>query len=403
MRINFHHVLIVLKKELKDAFRDRRALFTNFIFPILTTPIILLVIIYASKSAYEVKPQKTKICIEGAQYAKELVDIIRSSQFDIVNSKNPKKDLQDGKIKAVVEIPANFSEALSQEKQARIKILVDESDSKSLSVSSILNETISQYAKNITRQRLASKNIDPSLIEPIIIAKENVAPPRKMAAFLLAVLIPMFIVLNSALGGVNAAVDITAGEKERGTLEPLLTTAASRISIVTGKYISVSIMAIISGITSLVSLILTFWILPLVVGKNSSQTLGDISGLALPVSIYLAMFVVVLLTAIIFSAIEVAIASYARSFKEAQTYLTPITFLVLIPAYFTMFKTPNDFTESYFVIPLINSLAIFKELIYGVLNAQHILSFVLSSVIYLIISIMFASKMFENEKVLFRG
>ncbi|ACM59270.1 sodium transport system permease protein [Caldicellulosiruptor bescii] len=403
MKINMKHVWIVFKKELKDAFRDRRALFMNFILPILTTPLIFLVIIYASKSAFEVKPEKTKICIIGEQYAKQLVDIIKSSQFDIVQSSNPKKDLQDGKIKAVIEIPQNFLDHLSKEKQVNIKILVDGSDSKSSNVGSILNEIISNFAKNITKQRLLAKNINPEIIEPIVIIKENVAPPRKMALFLLAILVPMFVVLNTSLGGMNAAIDITAGEKERGTLEPLLTTAASRISLVTGKYISVSIMAIISGVTSLIGLGLTFWLLPLVLGKDATKELGDIAALALPASVYFVMFIVVVLTAIIFSAVEVAIASYARSFKEAQTYLTPITFLVLIPAYFTMYKTPNDLVDSYFIIPLINSLAIFKELIYGIINIQHLLLFIVSSTVYLVASIIFASKMFENEKVLFRS
>jgi len=107
MKINMKHVWIVFKKELKDAFRDRRALFMNFILPMLTTPLIFLVVIYASKSAFEVKPEKTKICIIGEQYAKQLVDISKSSQLDIVQSSNPKKDLQDGNIKAVIEIPQN--------------------------------------------------------------------------------------------------------------------------------------------------------------------------------------------------------------------------------------------------------------------------------------------------------
>lgn len=147
MRINMKHVWIVLKKELKDAFRDRRALFMNFILPILTTPLMLLVIIYATKSAYEVKPEKTKICITGEQYAKQLVDLIKNSQFDIVQSSNPKKDLQDGKIKAVIEIPQNFSDHLSKEKQVNIKILVDGSDSKSSNVGLILSEIITDYAK----------------------------------------------------------------------------------------------------------------------------------------------------------------------------------------------------------------------------------------------------------------
>lgn len=167
MKINMKHVWIVFKKELKDAFRDRRALFMNFILPILTTPLIFLVIIYASKSAFEVKPEKTKICIIGEQYAKQLVDIIKSSQFDIVQSSNPKKDLQDGKIKAVIEIPQNFLDHLSKEKQVNIKILVDGSDSKSSNVGSILNEIISNFAKNITKQRLLAKNINPEIIEPL--------------------------------------------------------------------------------------------------------------------------------------------------------------------------------------------------------------------------------------------
>lgn len=76
---------------------------------------------------------------------------------------------------------------------------------------------------------------------------------------------------------------------------------------------------------------------------------------------------------------------------------------MLILAYFTMYKTPNDLVGSYFIIPLINSLAIFKELIYGIINIQHLLLFIVSSTVYLVASIIFASKMFENEKVLFRS
>jgi len=115
------------------------------------------------------------------------------------------------------------------------------------------------------------------------------------------------------------------------------------------------------------------------------------------------MLIVVILTAIIFAAIEVAIAAYARSFKEGQTYLSPISIIVVIPPYLTMYKMPNELTSTYFVLPLVNAISILKELIYDVINFQHLALFVVSSLVYIAISISFASKMFENEKVLFRS
>ncbi len=401
MRINMKHVWIVFKKELKDAFRDRKALLVGIILPMLFIPVIFIISTVAAKSAYEVKPQKTPIVVLGKENSKTLISMIQKSEFQMVDSKNPKKDLQDGNIKAVLIIPKDFEKLILQEKQVQVQILTNDADMKSSSVGSMLSEMINNLSKEITKRRLIQKNLDPSIIEPIVIKKENVAPPQKQSATFLSFLLPMFLTLWVAVGGMNAAIDITAGEKERGTLEPLLTTAATRTSLVTGKYLAVSVMALLAGLSSLVGVIVSFIALPNILSsslKNSPILDYKVSPLTI-----LIMLIVVILTAIIFAAIEVAIAAYARSFKEGQTYLSPVSIIVVIPPYLTMYKMPNELTSTYFVLPLVNAISILKELIYDIINLQHLALFVVSSLVYIALSISFASKMFENEKVLFRS
>ncbi|WAM31488.1 ABC transporter permease [Caldicellulosiruptor naganoensis] len=401
MRINMKHVWIVFKKELKDAFRDRKALLVGIVLPMLFIPVIFIISTVAAKSAYEVKLQKTPIAVLGKENSKMLTQMIQKSEFQMVDSKNPKKDLQDGNIKAVLIIPKDFEKLILQEKQVQVKILTNDADMKFSNVGSMLTEMINNLSKEITKRRLIQKNLDPSIIEPIVIKKENVAPPQKQSATFLSFLLPMFLTLWVAVGGMNAAIDITAGEKERGTLEPLLTTAATRTSLVTGKYLAVSFMALLAGFSSLVGVIVSFIALPNVLGSALKN--GPILDYKVSPLTILIMLIVVILTAIIFAAIEVAIAAYARSFKEGQTYLSPISIIVVIPPYLTMYKMPNELTSTYFVLPLVNAISILKELIYDIINLQHLALFVVSSLVYIAISISFASKMFENEKVLFRS
>lgn len=173
MNINFKHVWIVLKKELKDAFRDRKALLVNIILPMLFIPVIFIIASVAAKSAYEVKPEKTHICVIGKENSKQIVLMLEKSEFQIVDVDNPKKQLQDGKIKAILVIPKDFENSLLQEKQTSIQILTNEADMKSSNVGNILSNMINEYSKQIVKQRLVSKNLDPSIIEPIVIKKKT--------------------------------------------------------------------------------------------------------------------------------------------------------------------------------------------------------------------------------------
>ncbi|UZQ83400.1 ABC transporter permease subunit [Thermoanaerobacter sp. RKWS2] len=117
---------------------------------------------------------------------------------------------------------------------------------------------IKEYSNNIVKERLITKGIDPKILEPIAVKTENIASQSKMAGSFLAFIGPMLLTLWTATGGIGAAVDLAAGEKERGTLEPLLTTSTSRLSIMAGKYLAVTAMVLLSAVASLLGLFASF-------------------------------------------------------------------------------------------------------------------------------------------------
>ncbi|WP_244262293.1 hypothetical protein [Thermoanaerobacter wiegelii] len=116
----------------------------------------------------------------------------------------------------------------------------------------------------------------------------------------------------------------------------------------------------------------------------------------------IVMFVAAFFTASIFAALELGLSAYAKSFKEGQIYISPIMFIVIIPAYMVMYKMPNEIPLSYFAIPVFGTISVFKELLYGIVNMAHIGIFVFSSIIYVGISVYLATLMFKQEWALFR-
>jgi len=395
--MNLKHVWIIFKKELKDTFRDRKTIIVTIVLPVLIIPLIMYFSMMGAKSSFEVKPEKTNIVLVNNDKANDFVKMLEDAQFNIMSANNPEKLLENGTILAIVEIPKGFSEKIEKGQKASITIKIDNSNPKSSSAMGMLNGVISSYSKLIVQKRLIAKNIDPGIIDPIEINQKNIAPPQKETASFLAILIPAFLVIWVVNGGMNAAIDVTAGEKERKTLEPLLTTSASRISIITGKYLLVALMSTISGVCGIIGYVPTVLLLPKIMGNGNTQIKIDLS-----IEIVLLLLLSLVLTAIIFSALQVAIASYARSFKEGGTYLSPFSIIVLIPMFLTMYKLPNEIPMFYFAIPIMNSISVIKEFMYNTVNVEHFTTFLFSSIVYIIISIRFAASMFENEKVLFR-
>lgn len=394
-KLKFKHVYIVLKKELKDIFRDKKTWIVTILLPALFIPIMMYIVIGGAESISEQKISDTKIVVLDEGNNAKFINYLKSTGISIVTGlQNPKESLEKGDIRAIVVIPSDFDKNIEEGRNTDLTIQVDMSNMKSSNAENMIRGLIKEYANNIVKERLIAKGIDPKILDPIAIKTENIASQSKMAGSFLAFIVPMLLTLWTATGGMGAAVDLAAGEKERATLEPLLTTSASRLSIMAGKYLAVTTMALISAIASLLGLFASF-----ALNKDMAFLNADFR---LSVAAIIVMFVAAFFTASIFAALELALSAYAKSFKEGQTYISPLMFIAIIPAYLVMYKMPNEIPISYFAIPVFGTISVFKELLYGIVNMTHIGIFVFSSIVYVAISIYIAALMFKQEWALFR-
>ncbi|GAV23028.1 sodium ABC transporter permease [Carboxydothermus pertinax] len=393
--MKFKHVYIVLKKELKDIFRDKKTWIVTILLPALFIPIMMYIVIGGAESISEQKISDIKIAVIDKGNNQKFVNYLKSTGISIITDlQNTKESLEKGDIKAILIIPSDFGKNIEEGKNADLIIQVDMANIKSSNAESMIRGIIKEYSNNIVKERLMAKGIDPKILEPIAVKTENIASQSKMAGSFLAFIVPMLLTLWTATGGIGAAVDLAAGEKERGTLEPLLTTSASRLSIMAGKYLAVTSMALLSAVASLLGLFASF-----AFNKDMASLNADFK---MSVTAIIVMFVTAFFTASMFAALELALSAYAKSFKEGQTYISPVVFIAIIPAYLVMYKMPNEIPLSYFAIPVFGTISIFRELLYGIINMTHISIFVFSSIIYVGISVYLAALMFKQEWALFR-
>nr|WP_132775511.1 ABC transporter permease [Thermoanaerobacterium sp. R66] len=394
--MKFKHIFIVLKKELKDIFRDKKTWIVTILLPALFIPIMMYIVIGGAESVSEQKVSDTKIAVIDEGNNQKFVNYLKSTGINVITDlQNPKESLEKGDIRTIVIIPSDFDKNIEEGKDTNLIIQVDNSNVKSTNTESMLEGFIRGYSNIIVKQRLIARGIDPKIIEPIVVKTENVASQSKMAGSFLSFIVPMLLTLWTATGGIGAAVDLAAGEKERGTLEPLLTTSVSRLSIMAGKYLAVTAMALLSAVASLSGLFVSF-----VFNKDTASLNVDFK---MSTTAIIIMFVAAFFTASIFAALELALSAYAKSFKEGQSYISPLVFIAIIPAYMVMYKMPNEIPVFYFALPVFGTISIFKELLYGIVNMTHIGIFIVSSIVYVSISVYLAAAMFKQEWALFRA
>ncbi|WP_206199012.1 ABC transporter permease [Thermoanaerobacterium sp. PSU-2] len=396
IKLKFKHIFIVLKKELKDIFRDKKTWIVTILLPALFIPIMMYIVIGGAESISQQKVSDTKIAVIDEGDNQRFVNYLKSTGINVITDlQNPKESLEKGDIRTIVIIPSDFDKNIGEGKNTNLIIQVDKSNVKSANAESMIEGFIREYSNIIVKQRLIANGIDPKIIEPIVVKTENVASQSKMAGSFLSFIVPMLLTLWTATGGIGAAVDLAAGEKERGTLEPLLTTSASRLSIMAGKYLAVTAMALLSAVASLSGLFVSFVFNKDMVSLNADFKMGTTA--------IIVMFVAAFFTASIFAALELALSAYAKSFKEGQSYISPLVFIAIIPAYMVMYKMPNEIPAFYFALPVFGTISIFKDLLYGIVSMAHIGIFIVSSLVYISISVYLAAVMFKQEWALFRA
>ncbi len=403
--MNLKHIWIVFKKELIDIIRDRKTVLTSILAPLLIMPILFLIVGGSTEQMTKEMSENITVALTiqsdtpaARAFLTEKLAKQNSNIIIVDPVSDPWQAINDKKVKLVVELDQDFEAKLEASQPVGLRILYDNSLSRSGGAVSTLQSAINSLNHVLASESLTALGIDPQLLTPVMMETENIARSGDGNLFLMMVL-PMLIAMLVAVGGIPAATDLVAGEKERMTLEPLLTTRAGRMSILIGKYLTINVFSFASVLSTLGGMLLAFFI------KPSALTLGQgqLGGFNLePAALLLSLFITLLL-GMAFSGVQLAISTYARSFKEGQTYLSLLIFVVIIPAYATMMVMPNEIQTYMYLVPILNTISAFKLILGGITNYTGLLLATASSLLYVAISLVAASWMFNKEKYMFRG
>jgi len=380
--------------------RDRRTLYSMILIPIILFPILMfgmsaVMVMMVKKTEAEI----TKIVIIGKEFAPDFVSLIDTAKaFEIVEESDFESALKEKRISAALEFPADFERKIKAEDSTEAIIYYDAAELKSDMTSDKLRDRLKDYQDSVVAARLKQRQIDKSLLYPIKISKKNLAPKEKMGGFMLAMFLPYMIIILAMTGAMYPAIDLTAGEKERGTLETILVTPVSRLDIATGKFLTVltaSLITIILATTSM-SLTASFGFAKMGQFASEQQTQFSIS----PLSIIL-LLVLMFPIACLFSSALLSIALMAKSYKEAQSYITPLMFVVIFPAMIS-FLPGFELNWRLAFIPIVNISLAAKEILMGTYKWGFIILIFISTFIYAGFSIFVTKRLFEKEEVLFR-
>ena len=392
-------VLTIFKKEMIDILRDKKTLFMGIVLPLILYPVLMIVMTQIMSMTMNGQDSKDiNIAFEKSP-PKELRVLMerygdkKEDNFNIVKSKDYKKDLDEEKIDAYIEVK-------EKNNIENYKIYINSSKENSLNVENKLENIFDTYKDEKVKSNIEKLNMDVNkTLEPIVFSTVDVARNEEVAGLLLGQILPFILIMGVLLGATYPAIDSMAGEKERGTLETLFTLPISNLELVMGKYMAVSLCAISTALLNVLSILLTLLYI-IITGNISGKLFSDsfnIYSLGEPLFITL---ICICLFAMVVSAISMCVCSLAKSFKDAQNYITPVMFLVLIPSYASMIPNINlDRTTA--VIPVVNISLLIKSVLSNDANLGLTALVFISNFAFVILAVILLSKMFNSEEILF--
>jgi len=402
--MNLHNVAVVYRKELREALRDRRTLISSLLVPLVLFP-LLTAGLGAAISALIGKAKEeipTVMILGGEDSPAILAELHGSNKIRIVPTQpNWKDQIINKDIRAAIEIPPGFQNDVDHQKTAALLIHNYEGDMKSAIATDNIQKSLEKYRDRIVHDNLSAKNIPDSALKPFEIKENNVAPPEKVGGAAFGGVIGYMVILLCLTGSMYPAMDLTAGEKERGTMETILSSPIARVDLVFGKFFLVLTAALVTAALSVTSMGASFAVLEHIHAFDKAGSDAAQLQLQIHFTTVLSVFIMVLPVAVLFAAALMTVAVFAKSYKEAQSYVTPLMFIVIIPAVCAML--PIDLTAKLSLVPILNASLLCKELVTGTYHWNFIAIIFLSTCVYAGIALFLAVKMFQREDVLFRS
>ncbi|MFN3711734.1 MAG: ABC transporter permease [Alishewanella aestuarii] len=397
----------VYLKELTELMRDRKTLIFVILLPIFIFPVIFGVmgLVLSSTTAKAMQEQHKYVIVNGEQAPEFAEALFYHKNFKRVESAlTAPEDLiaaiRAGEFAVAVVIPDDFQAKQNAVEQSQWQLIYNQSSQLDF-MSRYFNELLENYTGQLQRQSLSALGVDPvkltAILKPVSVQKVDTADKRenigeKFGALIAYILIPLCL-----LGASYPAIDMGAGEKERGTLETLLICPVSRSAIVLGKFLTV----LTTGLAGALITVASFGIWGAVIGSFAGfavvqEAMGAIATVEL-----LLIFLMIVPTSAIFASLLLAISIYAKTFKEAQNYMSPLSILMFVPLAAAMMPGV-ELTTKTAMIPVMNVALAIKELIKGTADGSMIALIFGATVALAAALIAFCVHWFQQEKVLFR-
>ena len=432
------NIITVYLKELKDILRDRRTIVSMVLVPILFYPVLSIGI----GSVISSQVEKTRADQQPVMVAPLNVDprfiasledhknlrpvpadsvmnlLIAVAAADSQFTEANVRDLFNARyasvpdsvqhaiyyeaiarkyVTAIVEFPAGVDIPGATDESDKVQILYDESEISSEVASDHLREWVENLRDTLVRKRLTDLGVDPRIAQPYTWSRIDVAPSSKQSGRFASMFMPYLLIILTMTGGMYPALDITAGEKERNTLETLLVAPVSRWEIALGKFLTVFTAGFITMIMATISMSISVRMGPgsFAMEEGSAMTSG-----VTPVTVLWLLFLMIPV-AVLFSSMLVTISIAARSFKEGQSYVTPALMMIIIPSMVT-FVPGIDLTLPLAFVPVVNLCLALRDVFLGVPNIPLTLIVFASTTLYASFMLFVTSRMFQRESVLFR-
>lgn len=396
--MNIKRMTALLKRELKDILRDKKTLFTMVVIPILLYPLLIIGMSFLMSAIMSSQAEKTYLVAfdTDAAVEKEFEDIFTQKQEDI------------GYRIEIADV-VNYEEALDAEE---IDAFVRETEEggfvlnylsakdRSATAVSALGDAFGIYRENLREQKIEAAGLDAeAMLNPVSFRREDLSSTEESVGNLIGSMMPFFIVTSILLGAIYPAIDVTAGEKERGTLETLLTLPVTNFEMIMSKFLAVSVIACVSAMLNVFSMggAMVFLV------SSSLSSVADMN-----ITIHYETFipgilftlVVMVFFALLVTAVCMCTCVFAKSFKEANNYATPVMLIFMFGSYVTMIPD-IELTAQTAAIPIVNVALMVEGLFQFSYNYGLFAIVLFSNVAYSLLAVMVLGKIYNSEAVLF--
>ncbi len=358
--IKLSDIRILYLRELRAAMRERNIVFNTILMPVFLYPMLLwigytgLTFVSGQTDGFVSKVMMTGNTGDSRSLQERLA---QQEQLEVTEVEDPVRGIQDGDLDILIEIlpvPEAFVGNF------RVRLTYDGSRDRSRTAVTRMTELVNRYRTDFLQDQAEHLGLSPADYQQFWVEPRNMASSSDTGRFILGMLVPMMLVVMVGAGSIYAAIDATAGEREKSTWETMMTVATSRTNIIVSKYLYVATMASVAGLLNFTAMLVSMRsVLAPLLGDRIDMVSFSVPWMSVP----LIMFVTVLL-ALFIAAGMMILASFARTFKEAQTMISPFYMLIILPVMFL--QIPGiEFSLWMAFVPIINVCMVFREAVSG--------------------------------------